>query len=691
MSNFLLEIGTEELPASYLAPALAALGDGIRNLLKKNRIGAISPPVTAGTPRRLVLHISDLPERVAEETIEVTGPGERIAYDGEGQLTRVGEGFLKSHNAAPEDVSIVETKKGRYIRVKKVLPALETARILSAGLREVVAGLPFPKSMYWTATKERFARPVRRILCLFGAEVVGFEFAGVRSGRKSVGHPFLAPEEFEVAEADYERFEKALEERQVIVDPQKRIGSIRSQIAGILKKRGAREEFSERLVGEVANLVEYPDAVEGQIRDDFLRLPKEVVIEAMATHQRYFPLVAADGGLMPGFIAISNRAGASRDLIADGNRRVLSARLSDACFFYDQDKKTGLAGFAPRLGTMLFHQKLGTYLEKTAVLEKLAARVAGLLCPEVAADAVRAAGLCKADLLSSMVYEFPSLEGVMGCEYALAGGEKKDVALAIREHYLPSGPQSALPSCATGAVLAITDKVDTVAAMFAIGEIPSSTSDPFALRRQTIGIVRILLNRGWRVNIRELFAAGLATRGFSDEKLAEIVDYCRERLRQQLTAEGARADFVGAVMSLRPDDPVDAARRLLALTEIDGQGGLRELANAFERVARITRDKKIPATPEPDEALFEDPAEKKLYRVYVATREKFAALAGSGDYVQAAGLYAGSFSAPLHEFFDQVLVMCDDEAKKNNRLTMLLAIYRLFKTNFADLEKISYK
>ena len=501
MKELLLEIGTEEIPAGFVSQALSDLKELVRKEFEANRID-FKGIRTLGTPRRIVLSIESVSEKQRDEETKRIGPSKAAAFDEKGTPTKAAIGFAKGQSVAVDSLEVIQTEKGEYVCAVKRETGRSTLEILSRLLPGVVLAIPFQKSMRWAEVPIRFARPIHWILSLFGGEVIPFEIGDVRSGNITYGHRFMSPDPIVVS--DFKTYLQKLGQASVIVDPAER----KKKIEEGMIREGARVSGKvlkdEDLLNEVNFLVEYPLPLCGSFDEKFLRLPREVVIHSMKEHQRYFPLMDDHGRLLPHFICISNIVPRDEKVVVKGNERVLKARLSDAAFFFEDDLKTPLEKRVEELKKVVFQAKLGTSYEKVMRFKNLASWIAERIDPKVRLSVERAAFLCKADLVTGMVGEFPKLQGIVGKEYARLSGERAEVSEAIYEHYLPGFSGDRLPSNPVGDIVSLADKMDTIVGCFGVGLLPSGTADPFGLRRQALGIIRILLEKEYSLSIIEL-------------------------------------------------------------------------------------------------------------------------------------------------------------------------------------------
>jgi glycyl-tRNA synthetase beta chain len=683
--ELLLEIGTEEIPAAFLPKALADMEAIIGKALSEERIpfGAVE---TMGTPRRLVLAVSDMAETQEDEIQEKLGPAKRVAFDAEGKPTKAALGFARGQGLDMSELGTAVTDKGEYLVARKKISGKPTKEILSALLPRFIASIPFRKSMRWMNLEMRFARPVHWIVALYGGEVVPFRMENIQSGNRSRGHRFMAPEPFEVKGlADY--LEKT-RERFVIVKPGERRA---------LLLEGARKEAAavsgtvlrnDDLLEEVTFLVEYPSALRGTFEEEYLKLPREVLVTTMTKHQKYFPVVNGRGDLLPHFITISNTAAVDSSVVARGNEKVIRARLADARFFFEEDRKAPLESYLDELKNVVFHSQLGTSYEKVMQFRELARYITGKVKPEAAGTVDRTALLAKADLETRMVYEFTELQGVMGREYALLSGEDPVVAKAVYEHYLPVAAGGSLPETDEGAIVSIADKMDTIAGFFGIGLVPSGTADPYALRRQALGIINIILNRAYPLDLEDLLEksldilGGKVARPRADVK-KEVLDFFRGRFENQLVSQGHPQDVVVAVLSRNASDLLRSVRKIEAVEKFKTHKDFEPLVVAFKRVVNILKD--FQGGPV-DPALFEGPEEKNLHETFLALRDRAVALIG-GDRHEEALVEMARLRAPVDAFFETVLVMAKDERVRFNRLSLLAGLAGLF-YQVADFSKI---
>ena len=691
MPNLLLEVGTEELPSSYIVPALNHLCTALRDLLSESGLGAVDV-ASAATPRRLAAFARGMSERQDDVETEVLGPPKHIAFTEDGTPTKQGIGFAKSQGVDVAHVYFKDTPKGAYCAAKKSIEGRPAAEILAESLPDIISNLPFPKSMRWRPDAVRFARPIRHLVALLDTDVIPFELAGVQTGRTTFGHPFLCPGGIELACADFDAYVQVLREHNVIVQIDERKRLIRQGLEARLAAHGSALK-DDALLEDVTHLVEYPAVLEGSFDERYLRIPAEVVVEAMREHQKYFAVYDNSGALQNKFLAVVNRGDTHLDAIRPGNERVLDARLADAEFFWKEDTRTPLEAKVDRLRDVLFEDRLGSYFARAERLEALVQRIGRALDvqPRDVQMARRAARLAKADLVSLMVGEFPKLQGVMGKLYALHDKEPPEVAEAIAEHYLPRHAGDQLPHTVAGMLVSLADRFDALVGLFSIGLAPTGSQDPYALRRQAQGMVRILRTRGLSLSLADVVSAAqsqMPTTPESVQMSAEpLFQFLRDRLYQMALDHGMRYDVVNAVLASGFDDVSDVFKRLEAVAALSKMAQWPALVTVVERTFNIGKNCSTGASPDP--TLFEEDEERKLWDIFERHRQPIAHLIESSEYQAAALAYHDAFAQPVHEFFDRVFVNVDNDALRNNRLAMLRDINALFSDSIADLSQIA--
>lgn len=689
MSNLLLEIGTEEIPAGYISPALKQMEELFEDLVKKNRLKFDSIHTT-GTPRRLVLFVSGLPQKQEDITQEIKGPSAKVAFDENGKPTKAAIGFAASQGVNAENFKVVDTPKGEYCYVVKEIKGQMVIDILPDILTSIITSIAFPKSMRWKSDKMYFARPIRGIMALFGKDVINFELSGLKSDRKTNGHQFLSRKVLDIHDADYGVYKERLNIENVIVEIDERREIIRKEIDSILSVYGADLDDDE-LLEEVTNLVECPGAVKCSFNKKFLEIPPEVIETSMKDHQRYFPVKDKYGKLLPEFIVITDRGNCEGGIIRKGNERVLQARLADASFFWDEDKKITLNERTKELGDLVFHENIGSYKDRCERICSLALFISETLgfSPEKLELIKRASTICKTDLLTEMVGEFPKLQGIMGREYALIQGENEEVARAIAEHYLPKHADDSLPETETGTVLSLADKFDMITSCFSAGLIPSGSQDPYALRRQSQGIIRILESKGLCLSLKKMFKRSLpilkniCPDGDSDKTYRMIMEFFQDRIYNICLERGYRYDIVESAMKSDYDNISDLFSRLSVITKISKTPIWQNLVEVVERTFNIGKNCTING--EVNEGLLVEDEERELWAVYKKEKENLLKYVQTGEYEELSVAYNKVFSSPVHRFFDKVFVNVDDEKVKNNRLLLVKKVNELYVENIANL------
>jgi len=669
--GLLLEIGTEELPASFIGPALNYLKETLTQKLTENHLPPASVE-TFGTPRRLIVLAEGVPERQPDREELFIGPSFAAAFK-EGKPTKAAEGFARSRGVTVEELIVIENPKGRkgkYVAVKKLVKGRPAAEVLAELLPRLILSIPFKKSMRWGTKKIRFARPIRWIVALYGNQVVEFEVDGIKSSNLSFGHRFLAPEPF-VVENPFE-FLNQLEERFVVADPEKRKAIILDGAKDLAGSAGGKLLEDEELLEETANLTEFPYPILGSFEEEFLSLPKEVPVTVMKEHQKFFSVVDGEGNLKNYFIGISNVKPPEEAVVRLGYEKVLRARLADALFFFNEDRKKRLEERVPELSGIVFHEKLGTMLQKTERLEKLAPFTSRKLGFNREEKAGRAAHLCKADLLTEMVNEFPELQGIMGKYYALLDGEEEEVALAIEEHYLPRFSGDRIARSQTGTALSVAEKVDNLTGFVGAGLKPTGSADPFALRRNALGLIQTLIERELFLNLKEVVERAKELYGeqgieLSPETVEETLSFVKERLKGVLREKGFKPDTVEAVLAV-VDDPYDALLRAKAVEALRIHPEFEEVLITMRRVVNIIPEgfEAKPFTPQGEH-------EVNLYQEFLRLKEAISDKIARKDYRGALTLIK-ELKPAVDAFFDGVMVMDRDEEVRNRRLSLLKTI-----------------
>jgi len=698
-SELLFEIGSEEIPAGMLPRAEEELKANLEKLLIAESLGDGVTVETFSGPRRLTAWVRGFPAKQADVVNEITGPPKSVAYDAVGEPTRAAVSFAEKQGVRLVDLYLVATPKGEYVAVKQTRRGRTAEQILTEILPRAIHDLSWPRSMTWTGLEgARFIRPIRWIVALLDGKPLKFSFAGVTAGSTTRGHRFLgAPE---IAVRTFADYEKKLYANGVIVRPSQRREKIKRELAAHTKRGGYRLHEDAHLLKLVNYLNEYPIVIEGAFDPEFLSLPDEILITVMRDHQKYFALEKRNGELAPQFLAVINLAKDSRGLVRAGHERVLRARFADAQFFWASDLKCRLADYLPKLAKITYESRLGSYRDKTERIRTIARWLTeqwfnrGILQAHVA-DADRAAELAKCDLATEMVREFPELQGIVGGLYARAQGEPDDVADAIYDHYRPVGLDDPIPRNLIGCAVALADKLDSIVGCFAVGVVPTGSSDPYALRRAALGAVKIILDKKLPVSLS--LTVGAATkallthapkRGVTSAQEAQILEFILERAKFVFRERGGFAyDEVNAVFRAGADDLVDAQKRLAALRAIRRSKNFEPLAVSFKRIRKILEKSNVKdgnAGVQPD--LFENDAERELFAAGREAASKVQAEKRAGHYEQALESIAGLRKA-VDRFFEEVMVMAEDEAVRKNRLALLSELLREF-TTVADFSEI---
>jgi glycyl-tRNA synthetase beta chain len=686
MFELLLEIGTEEIPSGFIPKALEEMKGLLEKEFQTHRI-AYQEIKAMGTPRRLVLMATGVSPHQEGRVLETIGPAKRIAFDEQGCPTKAALGFARGQGIPVQELQVVKTEKGEYICARKKEKGEETFQLLPTILPRLMASIPFPKSMRWMDLEYSFARPIHWILALFEGKVVPFQVGNIVAGNLSRGHRFMARGSFQIKDiGDYQR---RLKNSFVIVNPEERKELILAEVNRAASEVSGTILGDDELVQIVTFLVEYPVALRGSFAKEFLALPREVLVSAMREHQRYFSVCDSHGALLPFFVTISNTKPRDPHVVIRGNERVLHARLADAKFFFVEDQKVPLIQRLEGLKKVVYHSKLGTSYEKVLRLSRLAEYLSLRIDPSLQEIVKQASLLCKGDLITGIVGEFPSLQGVMGQIYARLSGEREEVARAIYEHYLPTAAGGTLPSSHPGSILSLSDKLDTVVGCFGVGLIPTGTADPYALRRQTLGIIHIILEKRYSLSLNELVKKSLAILAEKIERSpqeirAEVLEFFKGRVQNLLITRGVSADVVEAATTVGFDNLVDLVDRAQALHDLKKEPDFEPLAIAFKRVVNISKSHP-PARVNP--GWFENQAEDKLFEAYQEIGKKAKLRIAQKDY-RLALKELTSLREPVDEFFDRVLVMAEDEKLKANRLSLLANIAQLF-FKIGDFSKIT--
>lgn len=681
------EIGTEEIPAFDLAGAVKQLSTMVPSLLDDAAIphGAVK---IFSSPRRLIVIAEEIPEATEEKNEVFKGPSAKIAFDAEGNPTKAAQGFARGKGVDPSSLVVEDG----YVYARTHTPSVNVASLLSSVLNKIIHGLSWPRSQRWGVQSEYFTRPVRWIVALFGNEVIDFTFAGLVAGRTTYGHRFLAPGPFEVADAD--SLVDVVRSASVIPSEAEREQVIREGVAKAEAETGFTAVLHPKTLVEVINLAEYPTVLVGTFDEEFLKVPEEIIVDAMLVHQRYFPLYDKDGKLTNRFIVVSNGDPACAETIVDGNERVVRARLYDAKFFYDEDLKQPLESYVDHLGEVVFQEKLGTMLDKTNRIQRLAdhlAEDAGLAGQDLS-DVERAARLCKADLVTSAVVEFTSVQGVMGSYYAAASGETAQVAQAIEQHYRPRFAGDEAPDTVVGKIVAIADKLDTVCGLFAVGQGPTGSSDPFALRRSAIGIVAMLSGKD-AVDVSLVAAIDAALASYAQQGIEfdtdavrrDVIEFFITRTKVMMRDAGNSIDAIDAVLSAGIQEPVELINRVSALEAARSEQPevFEDLATAYARANNLC-DSKLGT--EVNEGLLSE-VEQALVRAVGQAKSNVASALENNNYAAALSELA-ALRKPIDLFFENTMVMDEDQALRENRLRLLNSFVAVF-ANVADFALLS--
>jgi glycyl-tRNA synthetase beta chain len=686
--DILLEIGLEELPARFVTNSMNQLAEKVRLWLegKKINYGALK---VFSTPRRLTVLVLDVDKAQADIHEEAKGPTKKIAQNEEGEWSKAAIGFCRGQGMTVEDIYFKEIKGVEYAHVKKFIEGKETIDLLPE-LKDIITSLNFPKNMRWADQDLRYIRPIKWIVALFGQEVIPFSITNVETNHWSMGHRFLGSKLQITVPADYEQ---AMLEQFVMVDPVKRKNTIRVQLKKLEEENGWDIPVDEDLLEEVNNLVEYPTALYGKFESEYLGLPEQVLITSMKEHQRYFPVKSKDGKLLPYFVTVRNGGTEHIENVAKGNEKVLRARLSDADFFYREDQKKEIQQALDKLKSIVYHEEIGTVSDKVGRVRRLTNLLTDQLefTNEQKRDSDRAAEICKFDLVTNMVYEFPELQGFMGERYALQKGENEAVATAINEHYMPRNAEDQIPSSDTGAVLSVAEKVDTIASFFAIGLIPSGSQDPYALRRQATGVVQILLQKNWQIDLEKIVnqslslleADGILKKSLED-MTNEVIAFFKLRLKHLLQEKGIRYDLIDAVLGNEVGVVSSLVNRAQVLEAKRNDVDFKENIEALSRVLNISSK----ATNKGDiqETLFENDFEQQLYEKYLAVNILVTKSITEEDYFD----LLVSMKPEISQYFDHTMVMAEDEAIKQNRLSLMVKLSQLIK-GFANVSEINVK
>lgn len=692
--NFLLEIGLEEMPAHVVTPSVAQLKEKTAKFLEENRL-AFDSIETFSTPRRLAIRVNGLAEKQADIEEEAKGPAKKIALDDEGNWSKAAQGFVRGQGMTPEDIFFKEIKGVEYAHVNKFVAGKTASDVLSA-MPTVIKSMTFPVSMHWGSHDFKYIRPIHWLVALLDETIVPFELLDLKTGRHSRGHRFLGlGTDISSALA----YEEALRNQFVLVNSQERQDLISQQISVLNAENNFKSVVDEDLMEEVNNLVEYPTAFVGNFDKKYLDIPEEVLITSMKEHQRYFYVTDEQSQLLPHFVSVRNGNEQHLENVIKGNEKVLLARLEDGEFFYKDDQALTIAACVEKLKQVTFHEKIGSIYEKMTRVGKIA-QILGErlnLTPTELSDLKRAAGIYKFDLMTNMVGEFPELQGIMGEKYALMQGENAAVAQAIREHYLPTSSEGDLPESTIGAVLAVADKLDSIISFFNAGMIPSGSNDPYGLRRQTFGIVRIVTNQEWdfpvadiQATIKEKINADVSATGIEITNSAtDVIEFVNARLKQYLLSEKTSHDIIEAVLA---SDSTDLRQMITAATIIKEQANASAYKPSIEALSRVMNLAKKgqevlndEISGEIDPTLFENTAEKALFEAVskIEAQENTQSLANNYQALK-------ELTPLIEAYFNETMVMADDQLVKQNRLRQLYRIAKMVR-RIASLDLLVIK
>ncbi len=691
--DFLLEIGTEEIPARFMPGILENLQKKSAAWLENLHI-AYEELTTYGTPRRIVLHIKNLAEHQQDQVLEARGPAVKAAYDEQGNLTKAGMGFAKGQGVEPDQLETREVGANSYVFAVKHIKGEPSVNVLSS-IKDVILDLPFPKNMRWGYQETKFVRPVQWLVCLYGSEVIPFSLTDRISSNITYGHRFLSKGPLEVASsADYF---SVLESQFVIVDQDERKQAVLREIERIERDHQVHVHIDEDLLEEVNFLIEYPTALLGSFDVEFLEVPEQVLITSMKEHQRYFPVMDGEGNLLAHFVTIRNGNDHAIDTVRKGNEKVLRARLADARFFYEEDKKSQIDTLNQKLRSIVYHEELGTIADKVERIGSLSEQIANYIDKEQALDTIqlqRAVQICKFDLVTNMVYEFPELQGVIGKHYAELAGEATNVSQAVFEHYLPRFAGDILPQSQIGAIVAIADKIDTIVGCFGIGIVPTGSQDPYALRRQAAGICQIIRHLQIELPIDELVEFALHV--FADKKLLkkdrsvlkqEVIDFFMLRVKNSMQEDGIRYDCIDAILAVGTYNILDMFRRAATLQQAVEQPWFKGLAESYNRIRNIAS--KADASISFREDLFKETVEKELFDAFENCRSQSQELMHQRKYDEIVELYC-ALKPVIDRYFEKIMVMDENIDIRQNRLAFLQEMHSMMSI-IGDFSKIFIK
>ena len=685
--DLLVEIGTEELPPKVLDKLSEVFENQIKQGLIKAQLN-IGTSKRFASPRRLAVLIKDVATLQPDRQIERRGPALKAAYDKDGKPTKAAQGFARSCGVDIEQLQTLDTEKGSWLIYTNTQPGVNSASLVPGIVEDALNSLPIPKRMRWADRDDEFVRPVHWVLMLFNDQVIDANILGIPTGNQTYGHRFHHPEPITIASPD--SYYGLLKEAKVIANFDERRNSIRQQIEQLAQKINGTAKIDDDLLNEVTALVEWPVALLGNFENKFLQVPAEALITTMQDNQKYFALTDNSGALLPHFITISNIESKDPDKVREGNERVIRPRFSDAEFFWQQDLKKPLSVHQDALKAMVFQKKLGTLFEKSERVAKLACYIAE--CSDYNSDwSERAAQLSKCDLLTNMVQEFPELQGIMGRYYAQNDGEPEEIAWALEQQYQPRFAGDKIPESDTGRVLALAERLDTLVGIFAINQAPTGTKDPFALRRATLGVIRILIESQWDLDLYDLLQQ--AAKNFDPAINAQaaidaVFEFILERMRGYYSEQNYTPDVFEAVLERRPTRPLDFDKRLRAVAAFRERPEAESLAAANKRIRNILKSLSASDSAKISSALFEESAEQNLFQNLSDLTNTTLPLFDKGNYGEALS-HLALLREPVDKFFDEVMVMEEDDSLKNNRIALLTQLSNLF-LRVADFSRLQH-
>jgi glycyl-tRNA synthetase beta chain len=691
--TLLVELGTEELPPKSLKQLSESFANGLNTELTKLGF-SFDAQITYGAPRRLAVAFTQCERKQADKVVEKRGPAIAVAFDENGQATKAAQGWARGNGISVEQAQRLKTDKGEWLLHKANVPGQSLDSQLQGALERTLKQLPIAKAMRWGSSQIEFIRPAHTLCVMYGDEVINLELLGLASSDQVSGHRFHGDHRVSLDHAD--NYAQLMKAQYVLVDYKSRMQAIEEQLIAQSDKLGLTPSYDTALLEEISSLVEWPVVLKAEFENAFLQVPKEALIYTMKDDQKYVPLLDTNGELSSVFLFVSNIESKDPAQIVAGNEKVIRPRLSDAKFFFETDKKTSLAEKATKLDSILFQKELGTVAEKSARVSQIAKMIGELThCePQDITDATRAANLAKADLVSNMVMEFPSVQGVMGYYYALHDGESKAVAMAIKEQYLPRFAGDELPSTQAGMLVSLAEKLDTLVGIFGINKLPKGDKDPFALRRSAIGILRILITFNINVNLDKLIAGVVdlySNKLSNDNAQSQVLAFLLDRLKPYYADQDISADIVTSVLACEKGHSLsDINQRVLAVSKFAKNDSAESLVNANKRVANILAKNKIDIDEvgSVNEALFAESQESELFSAFQLVTQQVPALAAKGEYSEVLN-HLSSLKDALDQFFDNVMIMADDEAIKQNRIALLAQIRQQF-LSVADISVLNF-